>query len=333
VTIGLHASFSPFIASREQRFLIKTFDVGDSFSSITVAGGSGSGPYVTNVSERRYTVKFRLISESGDYVDGSSREVGKTTNNSLGIQVRGIFVSGTGTDAAKFRNKRVRLEFVVNAMDTVPDGLVDLTVTFGASNNKIEIVGNVITSAYANRLFGNGFFFAKNEEQYAGLIVDDTNGPVAEFRNGDQGFRFTNAGLKRWHTQFGWIPIDGVIMRGKIVTLGGGGQKQSIFSSWYKDYVSTSARTVFSCNSEAPYTVSVALPTSISSNTSFTASDYMVQLTGLRRTKGGTALGYEGESGIFASVYSQSKDTFSVYTGDDETQNSGGFYFEVKVID
>lgn len=333
VTIGLPASFSPFITTKTETFLVKAFDVGEKFTSITVAGGSSTGPLVRNFSGRTYTVKFRLTNESGSYVDGTSKIVSPTGSSTLGVSMYGMYVSGTSANIAKFKNQRVRLELIVTT-DETPSGSVDLSVTFADVTNKIVIAGNVTTSAYANRLFGNGFFFAKSETQYAGLIVDAENGPVAEFKNGNQGFRFTNAGLKRWHTTLGWIPIDGVIMRGKIVTLGGRENQQSKYSSWYRDYDSSSpTRSPFSFSTAAPYTVSVALPNSISSNTSFTADDYMVQLTGLRRTTSGTSLSYDGTSAIFASVYAQSKTTFSVYTGDDDTQNSGGFYFEVKVID
>ena len=334
VTIGLPASFSPFITSASETFLVKAFDVGDSFTSITVAGGSSTinGPTVTNSSGLSYEVKFRLTNESGEYEDGGSKDVGPIGSITSIVQMRGMSISGNA-NIEKFKNQRVRLELVVTTA-SAPGGSVDLTVDFGTLYNKIVIAGNVTTSAYANRLFGNGFFFAKSETRYAGLIVDATNGPVVELKNNNQGFRFTNAGLKRWHTKLGWIPIDGVIMRGKIVTLGGRENPQSKYSSWYRDYDSSSpTRSAFSFSTAAPYTVLVSLPNSISSNTNFTADDYMVQLTGLRRTTSGTSLSYDGTSAIFASVYAQSKTTFSVYTGDDDTQNSGGFYFEVKVID
>lgn len=76
--------------------------------------------------------------------------------------------------------------------------------------------------------------------------------------------------------------------------------------------------------------VRINIPSSIYSKIS--ASDYMVQLTGLRRS--GTSSGsFADTNGIFASVYAQTNTYFDVYTGDNETPNSGGFYFEVKVID
>ena len=135
--------------------------------------------------------------------------------------------------------------------------------------------------------------------------------------------------MKRWHTKLGWIPIDGVIIRGKIYTYGGDSATQTIGSKTIKNYVDSSTVTTSSLTT-ADHSIRITLPTTISSK--ILPSDYMVQLTGLRRS--GTSSGsFSGTNGIFASVYAQTNTYFDVYTGDNETENTGGFYFEVKVID
>lgn len=228
---------------------------------------------------------------------------------------------------SQFSNQTVRfalrLEVYRNEIDTAD--AIDIskppTINGSFSNVLFTIHDNVNRTAYDNRLFGNGYFFAKSATQYAGAIVDSDNGACAEMRNGNTGFRFTADGPQRWHAKLGWIPMDGVLFRGTCGTTTSWATPDFTLN-W--SYLGTAKMTA-SQNSNPNNQVLMTFPSSFSTiSGSWTASDYMVMVCGRKDNS--------ASNGIFAAVTTQNARTFTVFTGDDNSPNNGYFNFEVKAL-
>lgn len=120
------------------------------------------------------------------------------------------FASVGSVSAVYSGNKNERLIFGLKATYTATANtgeimipLLNITIPAGYA---FKVTGNVQKSAYANLLFGNGFFYAKSASQYVGALVDDDSGAVFEMRNGNNGFRFSANGLQKFNGT-SWVAL------------------------------------------------------------------------------------------------------------------------------
>lgn len=300
----------PADGTKAKRSLV-SFDVGAGYDEILIAGGDFSSIGVMNGTTNNYKVQLSLVVGGTAIWEGP--ELSIKTQISSGIpQEQRLMIGSTVSSRDDLKGKVVKLEMSVWKTSGTSLGMVSFS--FG-SKNTVVVKGNVSTSAYANRLFGNGFFFAKTAENYCGVIVDGDNGAVAEMRNGKQGFRFTAEGPQKYHADFGWIPIDGVIARGTVTYSASWSTPSiNILSSVFKSLIRVTTvgnRTI------------VTMP----SNENLTTSNWVVTVNGEKQySSSSTTLG------VFASVVARSANQFTVYTGANNSAICGNFSFEIKAI-
>lgn len=243
-------------------------------------------------------------------------------NNPLGfVRIGQVSYSGDVKKNTRLRFALKIVYTVTSSSSSNPDDILDpslapnleLSVPAGYA---FTLAGNVTQSALENRLFGNGFFFAKSMTQYLGALVDDTNGAVMELRNGDQGLRMYSDGFKRWHKDFGWIPSDGVIFRGTVTI------SDNSFSGTptiTNNYSSFSTKASVAINSSKNRFV-LTLPSGVG----LTTTNRVLTLVGMHAGADTTP--------IYASITASTANTFTIFTGGDGSPKSGSFYFEVKAI-
>ena len=183
---------------------IASIKIGQYCSKITVPFGSVTSESYTHT----YAIRPRLVTDDGVVlVQGSeiiiSNRVARAASSGI---ILALTYTPTANDPAY--NNVVHYEIVYSTTKT--GELPDIAVpSFGAVityDGYLTSVANKSRSAYDNVFFGNGLFFAKSAEQYGGLLVDDTNGAVMEFRNGNQGLRFSAQGLQKWDGEK-WVSL------------------------------------------------------------------------------------------------------------------------------
>lgn len=300
----------PAGGTKAKRSLV-SFDVGADYDEILISGGVRSYIDVLNATSNDYKVQLSLVVGDKTIWTGDEIEIGKQISSGIPKE-QILWIGSTVSGIDNLKGKVVKLEMSVWKTSGSDSGTVSFS--FG-SKNTVVVKGNVSISAYANRLFGNGFFFAKTAENYCGVIVDGDNGAVAEMRNGNQGFRFTENGPQKYHKDFGWIPIDGVIARG-TVTYSASWSTPSI------NILSSVFRSAISVTTGGNRTI-VTMP----SNENLTTSNWVVTVNGEKQySSSSTTLG------VFASVVARSANQFTVYTGANNSAICGNFSFEIKAI-
>ena len=297
--------------------LVSLVQIGKSCTSISVDGG-----IVRNSSTMySYEVYPRLITEDNIVLaSGTKRTLAHVAIGALPSSAIIDDLTFLDTNGLSF-NKNVRYELVVTGVKTgeANEGDAIITPTYGLRaeyDGYLTVLDNVTRSAYDNRFFGNGLFFAKSESQYFGLLADDTNGAVMELRNGDQGLRMYSDGFKKWHKDFGWIPSDGVIFRGTVTI------SDNSFSgtpSITNNYSPFSTKASVAINSSKNRFV-LTLPSGVG----LTTTNRVLTLVGMHAGADTTP--------IYASITASTANTFTIFTGGDGSPKSGSFYFEVKAI-
>ena len=184
---------------------IASVQVGRSYTQMAVSRAIATSNSYTHT----FTIYPRLITDDGvELAIGQSTLIShKEFETSL---VTGIIDSLTLNFDERALNKVVHYELVYSSTYTgkIPDFIVSSTgalITY-SEGSSITVSNNISRSAYENIFFGNGLFFAKSATQYGGLLVDDTNGAVMEFRNGNQGLRFSAQGIQKWDGEK-WVSL------------------------------------------------------------------------------------------------------------------------------
>lgn len=193
---------------------IASIQIGRYCDKITVPAGTATSQSYTHT----FAITPRLVADDGELIaEGEVTTIGHRTEASETLGRIGAITYNTSANDVVF-NKVVHFELVYTTTRTgeMPDVIVP---SFGAvveykafrlddTYLYITATNNISRSAYDNVFFGNGLFFAKSATQYGGLLVDDTNGAVMEFRNGNQGLRFSAQGLQKWDsTNEQWVSV------------------------------------------------------------------------------------------------------------------------------
>lgn len=308
-------STAHILGSIKDQQTISSVQIGRSCSVIAVDSGS----IVNNSYLYTYQVTPRLVTEEGEVlVSGSTVILSHITEGQLGTIATLDALNYTDTQGKSF-NKVVRYELSVVGVETgtlPPSTIIPTTSLTATYNGNLTVYNNTYRSAYDNRFFGNGLFFAKSAEQYFGALVDDSNGVVVEARNGDQGFRMYSEGFKKWHKDFGWIPSDGVIFRGIVTISDNSFSGTPSISNSYSAFGTTA--TVAINTSKNRFVVT--LPSDIG----LTTTNRVLTLVGMNAGADTTP--------IYASITEATANTFTIFTGGDGSPKSGNFYFEVKAI-
>lgn len=191
---------------------IASIQIGRYCDKITVPAGTVTSQSYTHT----FAITPRLVTDDGVQIaEGTEVTIGHRTATSETLGRIGAITYNTSANDVVF-NKVVHFELVYTTTKTgeMPDVIVP---SFGAvveykafllddTYLYITATNNISRSAYDNVFFGNGLFFAKSATQYGGLLVDDTNGAVMEFRNGNQGLRFSAQGLQKWDGEK-WVSL------------------------------------------------------------------------------------------------------------------------------
>ena len=182
---------------------IASVQVGRSCTQITVSRGVATSESYTHT----FTIRPRLITGDGVVLETGAETV--ISHRVARSAIVGAIQELSYTATESVFNKVVHYELIYSSTYTgeLPDFA---TPSFGAvvtySDGYLTVINNTSRSAFENIFFGNGLFFAKSATQYGGLLVDDTNGAVMEFRNGNQGLRFSAQGLQKWDGEK-WVSL------------------------------------------------------------------------------------------------------------------------------
>ncbi len=154
-----------------------------------------------------YTFEPRIV-----VVQGSTRTEVKLTSSQVSSSSNTVTLNSLSTGYSEYpKNSEVIFEIVVTATPTsgyqegTENLLGGISISFGAGA-KMVFSGAEADTELDNVLFGNGFFFGKTNAQYAGLLIDSTNGVHFEVRNGGSGLRVSPDGLQKWDGN-GWTDL------------------------------------------------------------------------------------------------------------------------------
>lgn len=174
---------------------------GDIYQSAATSADANLSLSVSGVITINMTITPQIRNSKGTVLsEGEPKQITDTL----------AFASVGSVSAVYSGNKNERLIFGLKATYTATANtgeimipLLNITIPAGYA---FKVTGNVQKSAYANLLFGNGFFYAKSASQYVGALVDDDSGAVFEMRNGNNGFRFSANGLQKFNGT-GWVAL------------------------------------------------------------------------------------------------------------------------------